>query len=31
LRFGGREIQTMRPAKTCVSTPGLCNANFARS
>ena len=31
LGFDGRPSKTMRPTDTCVSTPSLCNANFARS
>jgi len=31
LGFDVRVIGATRPADTCVSTPGLCNANFARS
>ncbi len=31
LGFDGRPSETMRPTDTCVSTPSLCNANFARS
>ena len=29
--FRARVIETKFPADTCVSTVGLCNANFARS
>jgi hypothetical protein len=29
--FRARLIETKYPADTCVSTVGLCNANFARS
>lgn len=29
--FGRRVTEATRPANTCVSTPSLCNANFARS
>jgi hypothetical protein len=31
LHFGNRVIEATQPANTCVSTPSLCNANFARS
>jgi hypothetical protein len=31
LGFRARVIETKYPADTCVSTVGLCNANFARS
>jgi hypothetical protein len=29
--FRSRLSEATHPANTCVSTPGLCNANFARS
>lgn len=29
LGFGSRVIEATHPANTCVSTPSLCNANFA--
>lgn len=29
--FRSRVSEAAHPANTCVSTPGLCNANFARS
>jgi hypothetical protein len=31
LSFRSRASEATRPANTCVSTPSLCNANFARS
>jgi hypothetical protein len=31
LYFRSRVIEATYPANTCVSTPSLCNANFARS
>jgi hypothetical protein len=31
LSFRGRVSEATHPANTCVSTPSLCNANFARS
>jgi hypothetical protein len=31
LDFDVRAVEARRPANTCVSTPSLCNANFARS